>query len=153
MRAEVLGAEAPGLDGGGPMIGIEARLALELAHEAGRVRYLLPDLGQEDAAVLALLEDDAVDAGPQARRQVGFVAEGDGAKRAEDGDAELEPVDLGRRHRLEAAVVEGRPVGVVDHVRDQRPLGDDGADAAAQFATRLERDEGIFSIIRPTSQT
>ena len=96
-----------------------------------------PDLGQEQTApglsVRAVgFQDHTIHIGLQCVDGLGLGSKGDGASIGKYRDRQVEGADLSRRKLREARVAECGLVGVGGHILDQRAVGQDAADTAAQ---------------------
>ena len=106
------------------MVRRHAGLLLQVLEEGRRVVELFPDAGEEEALAGAVADDQAFGVGAQLAQQVGLVGGGDAAGAGQDGDMEVQMLQLGGGERREARVAVGRLPGVVGDVHEERALGD-----------------------------
>ena len=93
-----------GLDLARPISRLQARLDFEALHELIRIAYALPDLGQEQPALISRVQHYPVDIGIERVDQLGFVGEVDRPRHGEDRDGDLQPSRLGLADRREARI-------------------------------------------------
>ena len=113
-------------------------LRFSAATKAAWLGQRLPHLRQERRAPLAVLEDDAVDAGPQLPEQVFLVVEDDRLVGGEQRHLDRGPAELVDDERRKARIAERGGDGVF-------------ADVGAKRATRLERSDAPAQARRPAA--
>jgi hypothetical protein len=123
-----------------PEVGGQAGLEFQLRQELAWLRERFPDLRQEGRAPPAVAQDQAVDAGPQARQGVGFAGDGEGLGGVSSETSTRVRANSASQRR-KARVTKGRGDGVFGDVDGQRPLRFEAADAAAQLTVLGQRDE------------
>src|SRR3970040_561992 len=90
-----------------PEIRRQSRLVLEMREEVRWFLEVLPDLGQEGAGVVAVLEYHPVDAGTQLPEGVRLVAEAQRLERREHRDLERHTGALPGSERRKTRIAEG----------------------------------------------
>ena len=124
------------------MVERQARLVLEVADKILGRGDLLPHHRQEDAPLLAVLQDEPVRIGPNLRDKMSLIAKVHWPRRAQNRDT-----DNGRRKILldqgfEAPVSKGGAMGVLRHIRDEVIGGPDRSHTTLQSAVRMHADKG-----------
>ena len=124
-----------------PEIRRQPRLALQRSEEVARLGKRFPDLRQEGRAMVAVLEHQAVDVGPQSRQQIGLVADVEALVGRQQRHLDGNGLVLDDGQRRKPRVAERGGDGVLAHVDAERAQRLQRADAAAQFVRELQRHE------------
>src|SRR6185503_20826147 len=122
-----------------PEIRCEARFAFELPKKPTRFRQVFPNLGQEGPAMVAELQDYAIDPRTQLRQSIGLIAESHGLWRRQHADLDTDRTEFLQTQRREARILETRRTRVFAHVVNQIAVDPKAADATAQLAVLFER--------------
>src|SRR5262249_57713975 len=112
----------------------EAGLLFEMRQEVARRGQVIPDLGKEQRALLAVADGEAVDRGPQLLEQVRLAHERDWSEMTQNRDRDRGRRDFLGGHRVEATVLGRRLSGVGPDVGYQPRGRFQRADAAAALA-------------------
>ncbi len=128
-------------DAVGPVAGGQPRFLLQVADEVGRLSDRVPDGGQKEAALRALGEDQPVAPRHQRGDQRPLRCDQERLRCAEQRQIEIEPGELVLGQRHEARVVESRAERVVGDIGGEPAPRPGAADAAAELAMAMERDE------------
>ena len=95
-----------------PEIRRQAAFVFEMAHEGLRIGEFFPHLRQKGAAVMAVFENHAVDAGAQLRQRIGFALPVHDLDGREHRDFDFCIFEFIRAQRFEARVAEGGGFGI-----------------------------------------
>jgi hypothetical protein len=123
-------------------------LVLQRGDEVARIGDRLPHLRQERRAAAVVLQDEAVDAGPQSVDEIFLAGHEDALGRREQRYLDRRRVKLSRGERRKARIAKRRGKRVLAHIDPQRTDRLERSYAAAQLA----RDYGASRRSRPVAQ-